>query len=56
MDIRVAISQKPPVLLDLEATYQPAIETIAEAAGYSRPDIFRLEVERRPKPPAEFLD
>lgn len=33
METKVAISQKPPVLLDLEASYSRAIETIAEAAA-----------------------
>jgi nitrilase len=33
MDIKIAISQKPPVLLDLEATMERAIETVGEAAG-----------------------
>ncbi|MER9236552.1 carbon-nitrogen hydrolase family protein [Mesorhizobium sp. M0622] len=33
MDTRIAISQKPPVLLDLEATYERAIASIAEAAA-----------------------
>ncbi|CAN7728257.1 carbon-nitrogen hydrolase family protein [Mesorhizobium sp. LjNodule214] len=33
MDTRIAISQKPPVLLDLEATYEHAIASIAEAAA-----------------------
>ena len=32
MEVKIAISQKPPVLLDLEATMQRAIETIDEAA------------------------
>src|SRR5919106_6954982 len=33
METRIAISQKPPVLLDLEATYERAIASIAEAAA-----------------------
>ncbi|MFC4350073.1 carbon-nitrogen hydrolase family protein [Fodinicurvata halophila] len=33
MEAKIAISQKPPVLLDLDATLERAIETIAEAAG-----------------------
>ena len=33
MDTRIAISQKPPVLLDLEATYERAIASIAAAAA-----------------------
>ncbi|MBA1145155.1 carbon-nitrogen hydrolase family protein [Mesorhizobium neociceri] len=33
MDTRIAISQKPPALLDLEATYERAIASIAEAAA-----------------------
>jgi nitrilase len=33
MEAKIAISQKPPVLLDLEGTYERAIETIAEAAA-----------------------
>jgi len=33
METKIAISQKPPVLLDLEATYERAIDTIAEAAA-----------------------
>jgi nitrilase len=32
METKIAISQKPPVLLDLEATYFRALETVAEAA------------------------
>jgi nitrilase len=33
METKIALSQKPPVLLDLEATYLRALETIVEAAG-----------------------
>ena len=33
METKIAISQKPPVLLDLKASYERAIETIAEAAA-----------------------
>lgn len=33
MDIRIAISQKPPVLLDLDATIDRVVDTLEEAAG-----------------------
>lgn len=33
MEARIAVSQKPPVLLDLDATLDRAVETIAEAAA-----------------------
>ncbi len=33
MDVRVAISQKPPVLLDLKATMDRALETLDESVG-----------------------
>ncbi len=33
METKIAVSQKPPVLLDIEATYERALQTIAEAAG-----------------------
>lgn len=33
METKIAVSQKPPVLLDLEATYERAVDIIAEAAA-----------------------
>ena len=33
METKIAISQKPPVLLDLEATIDRVVETLEEAAG-----------------------
>jgi nitrilase len=33
MDVKVAVCQKPPVLLDLAATMERALATLAEAAG-----------------------
>jgi nitrilase len=33
MDIKVAVCQKPPVLLDLEATVQKALQSLDEAVG-----------------------
>lgn len=33
METKIAISQRPPVLLDLEATYARALDIMAEAAG-----------------------
>jgi nitrilase len=33
MDVKVAICQKPPVLLDLKATMERALQTLDEAAG-----------------------